>query len=350
MSFEHTQANEITKYLTKTSNNNNNNIENTREIKAEPEIHRSELKTDHFNMQASVSQNIQHPQLHTSKITIPINNISSSSSTSVTAGTSTSASNLNSRTLATPAINTEEFAKLDALLEDLLAEVEQPILLNKYNENLSQQQQLHQQKQTTEEIERSVDWLNEQKEILRSRKEQLKHAAKKVSDTNITYGNTKYADNESDVPSLNGALNGYMTGINKPPLSPTGRQLYSPQGSQQSQQQDGQSFRSLSTNPTLLRNINETDDEMNMIEAEFDRYSQRSFRSNAGTVQRSKYHTVSNDFVDATRPPAPTPVPSSSYSMKRVSNRKCFIMNTNLMIFFDTLVLGGMSRCHMFIY
>lgn len=32
---------------------------------------------------------------------------------------------------AQPVINTEEFAKLDALLQDLLAEVDQPILLNK---------------------------------------------------------------------------------------------------------------------------------------------------------------------------------------------------------------------------
>ena len=48
---------------------------------------------------------------------------------------------------------------------------------------------------------------------------------------------------------------------------------------------------------------------MMMIEPEFDRYSQRSYRSTS-TVQRSKYHTVSNDFVECTRPSAPTPVPN----------------------------------------
>ncbi len=319
MIFEDTQTIENPKFL------DSNKINNRDDNKTEVEIHRSELKTDNFNMQATVSQNVHHPQLHTSKITIPINNISSLSSTSVNTGTNTSATNINSsRNPATPAINTEEFAKLDALLEDLLAEVEQPILLNKYNENMSQKQQIH-QKKLSEENERSEHWLNEQKEMLRSRKEMLKQGAKKVGDTNITYGNTKYVDSESDVPSLNGALNGYMNGISKPPLSPNDRQLYSPQSQQQ---QEGQSFRSLSTNPALLRNINEIDDEMNMIESEFDRYSQRSFRSNASTVQRSKYHTVSNDFVDVTRPTAPTPVPSSSYSMKRVSNRKlCSIKN-----------------------
>jgi hypothetical protein len=61
------------------------------------------------------------------------------------------------------------------------------------------------------------------------------------------------------------------------------------------------------------------------MEHEFDRYSQRSFRSNVSTVQRSKYHTVSNDFVECTRPAAPTPVPT--YHTNKASNRKYFSIN-----------------------
>ena len=83
------------------------------------------------------------------------------------------------------AINSEEFAKLDALLEDLLAEVEQPIFLNKdgtasnnWNHD-SLKRGSNGIKSTSslkhhpniDDIERSVDWLNEQKEKLRNRKE-----------------------------------------------------------------------------------------------------------------------------------------------------------------------------------
>ena len=71
-----------------------------------------------------------------------------------------------------PVINTEEFAKLDALLQDLLAEVDQPILLNKENSRPSIPKSFSVNRSNKlDEIERSVDWLNEQKEILRSRKE-----------------------------------------------------------------------------------------------------------------------------------------------------------------------------------
>ncbi len=130
------------------------------------------------------------PKLHTTQITIPINNISSQSTSSMSQQQQT--------TTITTAINTEEFAKLDALLEDLLAEVEQPILLNKYNENLTHTESCmaHQHQirnipihnsNPDNDIERSVDWLNEQKEILRSRKEQCKGSTVKVSDSQIKY-------------------------------------------------------------------------------------------------------------------------------------------------------------------
>lgn len=153
-------------------------------------------------MQTSISQNGQHQTLHTSKLTIPVNNIKSSSSSSVSAGIQTS--NNTSSGVQSTAINTEEFAKLDALLEDLLAEVEQPILLNKYNENIASQEEnfsVNQQnshikmQNSSDEVERSVDWLNEQKQILRSRKDALKHSAVKVSDTNLSYA--KHVDQEN---------------------------------------------------------------------------------------------------------------------------------------------------------
>ena len=124
------------------------------------------------------------------------------------------------------------------------------------------------------------------------------------------------------LPTINRALNGYMISNNRLPSSPTAtRRVYSPIQQQPAQQQQQQPFRSLSTNPTLLRNINETDDEINMIESEFDRYNQRSFRGKTGTTQRSKYHTVSNDFVDCTKAPSTTPVPSSTYTA-RPTHRK----------------------------
>jgi hypothetical protein len=86
-------------------------------------------------------------------------------------------------------VNSEEFAKLDALLEDLLAEVDQPIFLNK---TLKQQQAKAKNFKTqltanvnggspstgngyhshqVDDVERSVDWLSEQKELLKARKE-----------------------------------------------------------------------------------------------------------------------------------------------------------------------------------
>ncbi len=75
-----------------------------------------------------------------------------------------------------------------------------------------------------------------------------------------------------------------------------------------------------------------------MIEPEFDRYSQRSYRSTS-TVQRSKYHTVSNDFVECTRPSAPTPVPTLQTSTIKTNYRKFtmlifyYLIKINLLFF-----------------
>ncbi len=77
--------------------------------------------------------------------------------------------------------NNDEFAKLDALLADLLSEVEQPILLNPKGAltNWDHQQQGYRGKSSNkceilknlDDIERSVDYLNEQKEKLKSKKD-----------------------------------------------------------------------------------------------------------------------------------------------------------------------------------
>lgn len=87
--------------------------------------------------------------------------------------------------------NNDEFAKLDALLADLLSEVEQPILLNPqgtlknwdHSSSSSSYNKLQQNKnnvnssnkcemlKTLDDIERSVDYLNEQKEKLKFKKE-----------------------------------------------------------------------------------------------------------------------------------------------------------------------------------
>ena len=316
-------------------------------------------KSVNFTMQQAAP-----PQAtHTSKVTIPINSLSSTSTSSV----ASKHNNVPATTL-----NTEEFAKLDALLEDLLAEVEQPILLNKHGENGANKENLKlnpslngsRQFNTnnSDEIERSVDWLNEQKERLRSRKELINNCSSKHSASNLATKLNEQHHQATGFTNFN-KPNGYSKLVKSTPMfsyeanqahfqcdnnnvycghedpngyvylhqskapavsPPANQQLYSPSqllGLQQQQQQQ-QSFRSISTNPALLRNINETDDEINMIEAEFDRYSQRSFRSNASTVQRSKYHTVSNDFVECTRPPAPTPLPITSTYTTKTSYRK----------------------------
>ena len=331
--------------------NNNNNNSTTPRLQ----------KSVNFTMQQAAPPHTTH----TSKVTIPINSLSSTSSTSVA-----SKHNVGAPCGPGTALNTEEFAKLDALLEDLLAEVEQPILLNKHGENGTNKENLNGTRQfsgnNSDEIERSVDWLNEQKERLRSRKELISNCSSKHSASNLatklseqqTTGFTHfnkpngysklvkstpifaYESNQAQFQCDNNNVycghedpNGYVyLHQSKPPVSPTNRQLYSPSQllNLQQQQQQQQSFRSISTNPALLRNINETDDEINMIEAEFDRYSQRSFRSNASTVQRSKYHTVSNDFVECTRPPAPTPLPITSTYTTKTSYRElnfCMVVN-----------------------
>lgn len=68
-----------------------------------------------------------------------------------------------------PIVNTEEFAKLDALLEDLLAEVDQPIFLTKNSKG--NQKQSEEIREEIDDLERSVEWLAEQKELLKLKKE-----------------------------------------------------------------------------------------------------------------------------------------------------------------------------------
>ncbi len=151
--------------------------------------------SNNFRTQKTV--NFTMPQ-STSKITIPINNgLASTSISSInTQQQQQQQNNITSTnaTTTTTTINTEEFAKLDALLEDLLAEVEQPILLNKdgvistnswnenslskkrinsYNDGLNMNNnnnkenfRMHSSRHLTngsDDLERSVDWLNEQK-------------------------------------------------------------------------------------------------------------------------------------------------------------------------------------------
>ena len=173
-------------------------------------------------------------------------------------------------------VNTEEFAKLDALLEDLLAEVEQPILLNKqdssnFTSSSSSSQWANQntnppQRKITNnlnDIERSVDWLNEQKEILRTRKYQNNNEVHEQNEQPYRKVKTKldyYLSSSNNGDGLDGGA--------KPPVSPNSRMMYSspsgssplhqqqtvllqPQVHQSKGQYGGASFRSLSTNPNV---------------------------------------------------------------------------------------------------
>lgn len=143
-----------------------------------------------------------------------------------------------------PLINTEEFAKLDALLHDLLAEVDQPLILNKDSIKSAPKTQSITRTNNQDEIERSVDWLNEQKEILRSRKE-LNNRAKLNFYNNLS----NKSNNEQSFSLINNTIIN-----NKPPVSPNNRAFYTmtPQPSQTHQLSS--SFRSLSTNPVSMVN------------------------------------------------------------------------------------------------
>jgi len=303
-------------------------------------------KTVNFSISTQQKQEQQEPvtseTMVKSVIQIPVTNISSSSASSVASSSSNNGK---------APINPEEFAKLDALLEDLLAEVDQPIT------------QICQSTKTTstaaisdnENVERSIDWLNHQKERLRSRREttnfhnklankynfiqqndpndEMNGAETTTTTTTINYTINNDADEDDYQPQQQKPhINKHTQSIiinNKPPASPSCRTIYSPNNI--SQAHNG-SFRSLSVNPSNLRNINESEDEgANQNESEFDRFSQRSFRSTTSTVQRTKYHTVSNDYIECTRPTAPTPTPTpapvpaataSSYSLNSKAHSK----------------------------
>jgi hypothetical protein len=160
---------------------------------------------------------------------------------------STPAGTTSSAAAQTSSINTEEFAKLDALLEDLLAEVDQPLLLNKeikfrettssnsWNANAnngrnmsSTNGQQQQQQQHIDDIEKSVDWLNEQKEILKSRREQataatankynsLRGGMASDNDENVLFTNKNNASN-GQAPSyrkIKSKLDYYITNSNE---------------------------------------------------------------------------------------------------------------------------------------
>jgi len=276
-----------------------------------------------------------------SVIQIPVTNISSSSASSVASSSSNNGK---------APINPEEFAKLDALLEDLLAEVDQPITQISQSTKTKSTATIN----DNENLERSIDWLNHQKERLRSRRETtnlhnklankynfihqddqndaMNEAERTTTTTTINYTINNDFDEEDQQqqqqqqqqqrPHINKHTQ-CMIINNKPPASPSCRTIYSPNTI--SQTHNG-SFRSLSVNPSNLRNINELEDEnANQNESEFDRFSQRSFRSTTSTVQRTKYHTVSNDYIECTRPTAPTPVPTttaSTYSLNSKAHSK----------------------------
>ena len=99
-------------------------------------------------------------------------------------------------------INSEEFAKLDALLEDLLAEVDQPIFMSKTGTTNQRGGGFSKQTSTNvvmvDDVERSVDWLSEQKELLKMRKEN-------ANSINYNGGNSKL---EHFLSTTNGNVNG----------------------------------------------------------------------------------------------------------------------------------------------
>ncbi len=201
--------------------------------------------SNNFRTQKTV--NFTMPQ-STSKITIPINNgLASTSISSInTQQQQQQQNNITSTnaTTTTTTINTEEFAKLDALLEDLLAEVEQPILLNKdgvistnswnenslskkrinsYNDGLNMNNnnnkenfRMHSSRHLTngsDDLERSVDWLNEQKERLKSRKELVNSYSSKHNPVSMITKSNEIED-PHNYRKVNSKLDYYVTNSN----------------------------------------------------------------------------------------------------------------------------------------
>ena len=197
--------------------------------------------SNNFRTQKTV--NFTMPQ-STSKITIPINN--GLASTSISSMNTQQQNNITSTNATTTTINTEEFAKLDALLEDLLAEVEQPILLNKegvissnswnenslskkrincYNDGLNMNNnnnnnkenfKMHSSRHLTngsEDLERSVDWLNEQKERLKSRKELVNSYSSKHNPVSMITKSNEIED-PHNYRKVNSKLDYYVTNSN----------------------------------------------------------------------------------------------------------------------------------------
>lgn len=181
--------------------------------------------------------------------------------------------------------NSEEFARLDELLADLLSEVEQPILLNKNGSVINWKLNTN----NNNNHERSVDYLKDQKDRLRhtnSIKEEdgpEAIAGFKVQPT-LSSSSSSYR-NRNDyyhkkVPQMGtySYLNSSLNDTHKPPLSP--------------RYNNNLPQRPNTSCAIMLSGNNEDDD---------DRCSIKSGLSTTSTILRSKYHTISNNFVEQTK-------------------------------------------------
>jgi len=253
--------------------------------------------------------------------------------------------------------NTEELAKLDELLADLLSEVDQPMLLNDEGKvtNWNVKPKGHSDiLKGLDDIERSVDYLNEKRERTLSKKGSSSVAESpyqngypvETADELIYEENDNSASLNAPVRQIRSKLDYFVSNSNdaglsnvraanlsgqrltksfvnpsssaafqptpydrsrklvntetqtassklpmqnKPPVSPTPRAYYS-------LNRNLPGYRS-GTNSAIMKNINETDDE-NIND--FD--DRCSVISSTSTIQRSKYHTISNNFVELTKP------------------------------------------------
>jgi hypothetical protein len=204
--------------------------------------------------------------------------------------------------------NSEEFARLDELLADLLSEVEQPILLNKNGSVInwklaSDNNQINEEPQqkilkNLDDIERSVDFLKEQKNKLRHnnsiREEESQDAVGSKVPT-LTSSSSSYRNRHDNyhkkVPQMGtySYLNSSLNDTHKPPLSPR--------------------YNNLTQRPSTSCAIMVGGDD------DDDRCSIKSGLSNASTILRSKYHTISNNFVEQTK--AQPTLSASSHSEYR---------------------------------
>ena len=77
------------------------------------------------------------------------------------------------------------------------------------------------------------------------------------------------------------------------------------------------------------------------MESDLDRFGQRTYRPS--TIQRTKYHLVSNDYIDCTRPAAPTPLPIQNNKIQQPARTLSFLPSSVYLLNKHALIYDSFS-------